>query len=164
MSKIKLNNPIITAVINERKYVASTFSIQDLALKSPIIKSLAVLAMKGLVIFPLKESKAGIIIKRMRTLSNGKIRKVSTIPAKISPTMETISEGNVCLTILPFLSCVSIFHHQSPMIQDPYYQTFLLIVIRNHSYIKVLKIILIINFICNLYFTGNNPFYFSRKL
>ena len=42
-----VNNPIKMAVINERAYVANTFSNQDLREKLPIMKSREVLAMNG---------------------------------------------------------------------------------------------------------------------
>ena len=96
--------PIREAVTIEREKVAKILCNKFHLLNSPTIKSRDVLAMKGPLKLPLKERRAGIIrIKRIK-LSNGRIKTVRTIPASISPTIEIISEGNVCLTIFPFES------------------------------------------------------------
>jgi len=110
-----LNNPIAIAVIKASAYMASTFSNHDFKLNSPIIKSLDVLAIKGLLKFPLSESKAGIIRISIRKLSKETIKIERTIPAKIFPTIETISDGKASLTILPFVSRASICHHRRQM-------------------------------------------------
>ena len=98
------NIPINKAVIIDNVSVADTFSIQDFLLSPPIIKSFDVRAINGPEIFPLKDNKAGIISIRIIKLLKGKINRISIIPAKISPIIETISEGNVSLTILPLES------------------------------------------------------------
>ena len=107
-----LRIPIDIAVIKASTYVANMFSNHDFKLKSPIIKSLEVLAIKGPLKFPLSESKAGIIRISIRKLSKETIKIERTIPAKISPTIETISDGKVSLTIFPFVSRASICHHR----------------------------------------------------
>ncbi len=99
-----LKTPIANAVNNAKDNVANTFSNHDFLLNSPIIKSREVLAINGPLKLPLRESKAGTIKINKRKLSNETINRDSTIPARISPTMETISEGNVSLTILPLVS------------------------------------------------------------
>ena len=91
--------PIKKAVIIERVYVARTFSIHDLFEKLPITRSRDVLAMKGPLKLPLRDNKAGIINNKTIKLSKGKIKSDKTIPARRSPTMETISDGKVSLTI-----------------------------------------------------------------
>ena len=106
-----LKTPIASAVNNDRANVAKTFSNHDFLLNSPIMKSLEVRAINGPLKLPLRESKAGIIRINRRKLLNETIRRESTIPARISPTMETISDGNVSLTILPLVSRASICHH-----------------------------------------------------
>ncbi|MBA7531637.1 hypothetical protein ES705_23852 [subsurface metagenome] len=110
-----LRIPIVIAVIKASTYVANMFSNHDFKLKSPIIKSLEVLAIKGPLKFPLSESKASIIRISIRKLSKVTIKIERTIPAKISPTIETISDGKVSLTILPFVSRASIYHHRRQM-------------------------------------------------
>jgi hypothetical protein len=115
LSKI-LNAPIAMAVKNASVKVAATFSNHDFLLNSPMIKSREVLAIKGPLKLPLSDNKAGMInIKRIK-LSNGIIRSESIIPAKISPIIDTISEGNVCLTILSLSFLASIYHHQNQKI------------------------------------------------
>ena len=110
-----LRIPITIAVIKASTYVANMFSAHDFKLNSPIIKSLEVLAIKGPLKFPLSESKAGIIRISIRKLSKEIIKIERTIPAKISPTIETISDGKVSLTILVFVSRASICHHRRQM-------------------------------------------------
>ncbi len=105
-----LEIPIRTAVTSESKYVANTFSIQDFLLNSPIIKSLDVLAIKGPLRLPLNDSKAGTIKIKTKKLSNGSIKSVKTIPARILPIMETVSEGKTSLTSL-FESFLSMNYH-----------------------------------------------------
>ena len=97
-------SPIEKAVIIESVYVANTFSIQDLFEKSPMMKSREVLAIKGPLKFPLNDKRAGINNIKTRKLSKGIIKSESTIPAKRSPIMDTISDGTVSLTILPLES------------------------------------------------------------
>ena len=63
-----VKNPINTAVIMDKVYVARTFSVHDFLLNSPRIMSFDVLAMNGPLIFPLRDNKAGIINMRMRKL------------------------------------------------------------------------------------------------
>jgi hypothetical protein len=96
--------PMKKAVIIERLYVAKTFSNHDFLEKLPIIKSRDVLAINGPLKLPLNDRRAGIISNNARKLLNGKIRIESTNPAKRSPTIETISEGKVSLTIVPLES------------------------------------------------------------
>jgi len=110
-----LKTPIANAVNNDKDNVAKTFSTHDFLLNSPIMKSLEVRAIKGPLKLPLRESKAGIIRINRRKLLNETIKRVRTIPAKISPTIETISDGNVSLTILPLVSRASICHHHHQM-------------------------------------------------
>lgn len=54
-----LIHPIKRAVTSERQSVANTFSNQLFLLNSPIIRSLEVLAIKGPLIFPRSERRAG---------------------------------------------------------------------------------------------------------
>ncbi|MBA7638264.1 hypothetical protein ES703_45917 [subsurface metagenome] len=61
------------------------------------------------------KNKASIIRISIRKLSKVTIKIERTIPAKISPTIETISDGKVSLTILPFVSRASICHHRRQM-------------------------------------------------
>ena len=110
-----LKTPIAKAVNNAKDNVANTFSNQDFLLNSPIIKSLEVRAINGPLKLPLRESKAGIIRINKRKLLNETIKRESTIPAQISPTIETISEGKVSLTILLLVSRASICHHHHQM-------------------------------------------------
>ena len=110
-----LKIPIANAVNNDKANVAKTFSNHDFLLNSPIMKSLEVRAINGPLRLPLRESKAGIIRINRRKLLNETIKRESTIPARISPTMETISDGNVSLTILPLVSRASICHHHHQM-------------------------------------------------
>ena len=84
----------------ESMYVAKTFSIQDLFEKSPITRSRDVLAMNGPLKLPLRDKRAGIINIKTIKLSKGRIKSDKTIPANRSPTIETISDGKVSLTIL----------------------------------------------------------------
>ena len=84
----------------ESMYVAKTFSIQDLFEKFPITRSRDVLAMNGPLKLPLRDKRAGIINIKTIKLSKGRIKSDKTIPAKRSPTIETISDGKVSLTIL----------------------------------------------------------------
>lgn len=106
------------AVIIAKINVANTFSIHDLLVKSPIIRSREVLAIKGPLKFPLNERRAGIINISARKLSNGKIKTERIIPARISPIMDTVSDGKVSLTILPLVSRVSICHpHQNLLLK-----------------------------------------------
>ena len=111
-----LNAPIANAVNNDNNNVANTFSSQDFLLNSPIIKSLEVRAMKGPLKLPLRDNSAGMIRINKRKLLNETIKRESMIPARISPTIETISDGNVSLTILPLVSRASIYHHHLRMI------------------------------------------------
>jgi len=111
MFKKILKIPINIAVIKPKTYVAKVFSNQVLRLNSPIIKSLAVLDMKGAVMFPLNENNGGMINISREKLLKGNIKRVRIIPAKISPRIETISDGNVSLTIVPLVSCFSTVHH-----------------------------------------------------
>ena len=106
------------AVIIAKINVANTFSIHDLLVKSPIIKSREVLAIKGPLKFPLNERRAGIININARKLSNGKIKTERIIPARISPIIDIVSDGKVSLTILPLVSRVSICHpHQNLLLK-----------------------------------------------
>ncbi len=98
------------AVIIESIIVANTFSAQDLLEKSPIIKSRVVLAMKGPLISPLRESNAGTINIKIRKLLKGRIKNERTIPARRAPIMEMISEGKISLMSLPLESCFSILN------------------------------------------------------
>ena len=109
--KITLKNPIKIAVTSPKTYVANVFSKNDLRLNSPIIKSLAVLETNGAVIFPLNENNGGMININREKLLKGNIKRVRIIPAKISPTIEIISNGNISLTILPLVSSCSTAHH-----------------------------------------------------
>ena len=102
--KIIEKNPMKMAVITERLNVAKIFSSQDFLEKLPIIKSREVLAINGPLRFPLNDKSAGIINNNTRKLSNGRIKIERTNPAKISPTIETISDGKVSLTIVPLES------------------------------------------------------------
>ena len=112
-----VNNPIKNAVIIERIYVANTFSNQDLLEKLPIIKSREVLAINGPLKLPLKDKRAGIIRIKTGKLLKGRIKIESTMPAKISPIIDIISEGKVSLIIFPLESCASIYHpHQNQLI------------------------------------------------
>ncbi len=122
-----LKTPIANAVNNDKDNVANTFSNHDFLLNSPIMKSLEVRAINGPLKLPLRESKAGIIRINRRKLLNETIKRESTIPAKISPTMETISDGNVSLTILPLVSRASICHYH-------HHQVNLLLNFRSFSY------------------------------
>jgi len=106
-----LKTPIANAVNKDKDNVANTFSNHDFLLNSPIMKSLEVRAINGPLKLPLRDSKAGIIRIKRRKLLKETIKRESTIPANISPTMETISDGNVSLTILPLVSRASICHH-----------------------------------------------------
>ena len=96
-----LRKPIRMAVTIERDKVASMFSSQLFLLNSPIIKSLAVLAINGPLILPLKDNNAGMIRINIAKLLNGRINNESRIPARTPPIIETNSEGKVSLTILP---------------------------------------------------------------
>jgi hypothetical protein len=100
--------PMKIAVIIESVKVARTFSVKDLLEKFPITKSREVLAINGPLKFPLKDKSAGIINIKTRKLSNGKISKERIIPARISPIIETSSDGKVSLIILDLESWVSI--------------------------------------------------------
>ena len=101
-------------MIRERKYVANTFSNQDLREKLPIMKFLDVLAINGPLKLPLKDRRAGIIRIKTWKLLKGRIKIESTKPAKISPIIDIISEGKVCLIIFPLESGASIYHpHQN---------------------------------------------------
>ena len=103
--------PIMLDVANDNVNVANMFSDQDLKLNSPIIRSREVLAIKGPLIFPRIDNKAGIMRMRMGKLSKFKIKIDNMTPARRSPMMETISEGNTSLIIFPLVSCCSIYHH-----------------------------------------------------
>lgn len=114
------------AVIIAKTNVANTFSIHDRLVKTPIIKSREVLAIKGPLKFPLNERRAGIININARKLSNGKIKKERIIPARMSPIIDIASDGKVSLTILPLVSRVSICHpHQNLLLEkfdlQPYF-------------------------------------------
>jgi hypothetical protein len=104
----KFNNiekiPIIIAVIIANRKVAKVFSIQDFLEKFPIMRSREVLAIKGPLRFPLNERSAGIIKIRAIKESKGIIKRERIIPAKISPIIETDSDGKVSLIILPLVS------------------------------------------------------------
>jgi len=119
-----LKTPIANAVNNDKANVANTFSNHDFLLNSPIMKSLDVLAVKGPLKLPLRESKAGIIRINKRKLLNETIKRESTIPARISPTMETISDGKVSLMILPLVSRASICYHQHQMNSSLIFRSF----------------------------------------
>ncbi len=110
-----LKTPIANAVNNDKDNVANTFSNHDFLLNSPIMKSLEVRAINGPLKLPLRDNKAGIIRINKRKLLNEIIKRESTIPARISPTMETISDGKVSLMILPLVSRASICHHHHQM-------------------------------------------------
>ncbi len=110
-----LKTPIANAVNNDKDNVANTFSNHVFLLNSPIMKSLEVRAINGLLRLPLRESKAGIIRINKRKLLNETIKRDNTIPARISPTMETISDGKVSLMILPLVSRASTCHHHHQM-------------------------------------------------
>jgi len=118
VSSVKLKNkkfnkiekiPIIIAVIIANRKVARVFSIQDLLEKFPIMRSREVLAIKGPLRFPLNERSAGMIRIRAIKESKGIIKRERIMPAKISPIIETDSDGKVSLIILPLVSCISIF-------------------------------------------------------
>lgn len=100
--------PIKIAVIIDKEYVAKTFWIKDFKLKTPIMRSLAVLAIYGLEILPLRLKRAGIIKIRIEKLLKGNINKERIKPARIEPIMLTISDGNASLTILHLVCFPSI--------------------------------------------------------
>ena len=115
------------AVIIAKTNVANTFSIHDLLEKFPIIKSREVLAIKGPLKFPLNDRRAGIINIKARKLSNGRIKRERIMPARISPIIDIVSDGKVSLTILPFVSWVSICHpHQNLLLEKFDLQPYLL--------------------------------------
>jgi hypothetical protein len=95
----KLATPINTDVMSDKNKVANTFCIQLPVLKSPMIKSLLVRAIKGPLIFPRKERIAGTIKMIAEKLSKGIIKMVRISPAQIDPIMEMVSDGTVSLTI-----------------------------------------------------------------
>lgn len=134
----RLKTPIAKAVNNDRIKVASTFSNHDFLLNSPIIKSREVRAIKGPLKLPLRDNRAGIIKINKRKLLNEIIKSDNTIPARISPTMETISDGKVSLTILPLVSRVSIYHHHQ-MILKLIFHSLSLMFIKALTYLKVPK-------------------------
>jgi hypothetical protein len=101
---IREKRPIKNAVIIESKYVARTFSIQDLLENAPITKSREVLAMNGPLKLPLRDKRAGTINIKTRKLVNCIITSDRIIPAKISPMIDIISDGKVSLTICPLVS------------------------------------------------------------
>jgi hypothetical protein len=140
-----LKIPIANAVNNDRDRVARTFSNHDFLLNSPIIKSREVRAMKGPLKFPLRDNKAGIIKINKRKLLNETINRERTIPARISPTMETISDGKVSLMILPLVSRASICHHHHQMNLKLKFHSFSLILNKALNYLKVPKHHLIFN-------------------
>ncbi len=102
--KIREKKPIKKAVMIESEYVARTFSSQDLLENAPITKSREVLAIKGPLKLPLRDKRAGIINIKTIKLAKRIIKSERIIPAKISPMIETISDGKVSLTILPLES------------------------------------------------------------
>jgi len=124
--------PIKKAVIIESEYVAKTFSNHDLLENAPITKSREVLAMNGPLKLPLKDKRAGTINIKTRKLAKRIIKSDRIIPAKRSPTIETISDGKVSLTILALVSCDNIYHpHQNPLILIFLYLSFLIKVYSN---------------------------------
>ena len=63
------------------------------------------------------------------------IKRDNTIPARISPTMETISDGKFSLMILPLESCASMCHpHHQMMLTFP---SFSLIFNKSLTYLKI---------------------------
>jgi hypothetical protein len=124
--------PMKKAVIIESEYVARTFSNHDLLENAPITKSREVLAINGPLKLPLRDNRAGTIKIRTRKLAKCIIKSDRIIPAKRSPTIETISDGKVSLIILPLESCDTIYHpHQIPLILIYLYLSFLIIVYGN---------------------------------
>jgi hypothetical protein len=96
----KLMIPIRIEVIIDKIRVANIFCSHVPLLKSPIMRSFPVLAMKGPLILPLKERMAGTIKMSTEKDLKGNINIVRITPAKIEPIMEMISEGKVSLIIL----------------------------------------------------------------
>jgi hypothetical protein len=126
-----------SAVSIDKDRVAKTFSNHDFLLNSPIIRSREVRAIKGPLKLPLRDNNAGIIKINRRKLLKETIKRERTIPARISPTMETISEGKVSLMILPLVSRASICPHHHQMNLELKYPSFSLIFIRALKYLKV---------------------------
>ncbi len=124
--------PMKNAVIIESEYVARTFSNHDFLENAPIIKSRDVLAINGPLKLPLRDKRAGTINIKTRKLANRIIKSDRIIPARRSPTIETTSDGKVSLTILPLVSCDTIYHpHQIPLILIVLYLSFLIIIYCN---------------------------------
>lgn len=61
------------------------------------------------------ESKAGTMRIKIEKLSKPKIKSDKIIPARRSPMIETISEGNTSLMTFPLVSCFSINHHHQEL-------------------------------------------------
>jgi len=128
--KKMLSNPIKNAVTIDRVKVASIFSNKALPLNSPTIKSREVLAINGLLIFPLNDNNAGMIRIKTKKLLNGSIKRESRIPARTPPIIEMISEGKVSLTMvaLPLEFCFAMVHYQlNP--RDKYFDVLTLLLI-----------------------------------